>query len=73
MRGRILANGRIKKIRYIHIPPVGSSILNYNNYTAYFFLLFINMVAPATTVAIIIPYTRYPPSDDEHLHEKTGR
>jgi hypothetical protein len=47
--------------------------LNYSNYTAYFFLLFINTAAPATTAAIIIPYTRYPPSDDEHLHEKTGR
>jgi len=47
--------------------------MNYGNYTAYFFLLFINMAAPATTAAIKIPNTRHPPSDDEHLHEKTGR
>jgi len=65
IRGSIRASGMIKKMRYIHIPPVGSSILNYDNYSAYFFLLFINTAAPATMAAIIIPYTRYSPSDDE--------
>jgi hypothetical protein len=30
----------MKKIRYIHMPPVGSpSILNYDNYTTYFFFM----------------------------------
>tara|TARA_B100000959_G_scaffold11215_1_gene11254 strand:+ start:565 stop:714 length:150 start_codon:yes stop_codon:yes gene_type:complete len=30
----------MKKIRYIHMPPVGSpSILNYDNYIAYFFFM----------------------------------